>query len=327
MRFGILGNAKIARTQVIPAMLQAGHTPVSLGSRGPMAPWDGAPPMRWTDYAGVLNDPQVQAVYIALPNHLHTQWTVAALHAGKHVLCEKPMALSTEESAQIQAAMQATGRHAVEAYMVRHHPQWQWLRQAELGDIRQIQVVFNYDNRDAHNIRNALPHGGGALWDIGCYAVFAGHWLMGKSPDLVDARMQRHPTWGVDLHTQGTLSWHAREGRGAAHLQFMVSTQSAKSQSVYVVGERGWAQLHAPFNPPHGPGVSTATWASQAGLHHEAHTLTFEPCNAYANMVCDFAARVASGQTPSMQDSPDITHTLCRLIEASAGQSARSALQ
>ena len=94
MRFGILGNAKIARTQVIPAMLQAGHTPVAIGSRGPKAPWADAPDMRWTDYAGVLADASVDAVYIALPNHLHAHWSVAALRAGKHVLCEKPYTLT-----------------------------------------------------------------------------------------------------------------------------------------------------------------------------------------------------------------------------------------
>ena len=317
MHFGILGNAKIARTQVIPAILEAGHIPLTIGSRGEPNRWPDAPSMRWTDYAGVLSDPNVQAVYIALPNHLHTQWTIAALHAGKHVLCEKPMALSPQESQQIQLAMQATGKHAVEAYMVRHHPQWHWLKtQAKLGAIRHIQVVFNYDNRDPNNIRNAIAVGGGALWDIGCYAVFAGHWLMGRSPDHVSASMQRHPDWGTDIHTQGTLLWQD-EAAGDTHLQFVVSTQSAKSQSVYVVGEAGWAHLHAPFNPAHNPQTSTATWAPNAGLHHEAQQVVFEPCNAYTNMVSHFAAQVGNGHTHEAAASAAITHTLTRLINAS----------
>ena len=317
MRFGILGNAKIARTQVIPAILEAGHIPLTIGSRGEPSAWPGAPSMRWTDYAGVLSDPNVQAVYIALPNHLHTQWTVAALHAGKHVLCEKPMALSVQESHQIQEAMQATGKLAVEAYMVRHHPQWHWLKtEAKLGAIRQIQVVFNYDNRDPNNIRNAIAVGGGALWDIGCYAVFAGHWLMGRGPDHVSASMQRHPKWGTDIHTQGTLHWQDVTA-GDTHLQFMVSTQSAKSQSVCVVGEAGWAQLHAPFNPRHNPYSSTATWAPSGGLHHEAQQVVFEPCNAYTNMVNGFAAQIGNGQALDARASTVITHTLTRLIDAS----------
>lgn len=317
MRFGILGNAKIARTQVIPAILEAGHIPLTIGSRGEPSAWPGAPSMRWTDYAGVLSDPNVQAVYIALPNHLHTQWTVAALHAGKHVLCEKPMALSVQESHQIQEAMQATGKLAVEAYMVRHHPQWHWLKtEAKLGAIRQIQVVFNYDNRDPNNIRNAIAVGGGALWDIGCYAVFAGHWLMGRGPDHVSASMQRHPEWGTDIHTQGTLHWQDVTA-GDTHLQFMVSTQSAKSQSVCVVGEAGWAQLHAPFNPRHNPYSSTATWAPSGGLHHEAQQVVFEPCNAYTNMVNGFAAQIGNDQALDALASTVITHTLTRLIDAS----------
>ncbi|MEZ7814591.1 MAG: Gfo/Idh/MocA family oxidoreductase [Burkholderiaceae bacterium] len=320
MRFGIVGNAKIARTQVIPAMVEAGHTPITMGSRGPMAAWDGAPSMRWTDYAGVIADPNVEAVYIALPNHLHTPWTVAALHAGKHVLCEKPISLSIEESAQIQAAMQATGKHAVEAYMVRHHPQWAWLRQVDLGAIRQIHVLFNYDNRDALNIRNRFAIGGGALWDIGCYAVFTGHWLMGTSPNHVHAHMQRHPDWGVDIHTQGTMRWDTAD-QAHTHLQFMVSTQSAKSQSVQVIGDKGWATLDAPFNPQHGPSGTSAAWAPNAGLHHEAELITFEPCNAYTRMVSDFVATVHSSAAPSLDDSVAITANLCALHQSAVPNS------
>ena len=95
MRFGVLGNAKIARTQVIPAILEAGYPVTTIGSRGPANPWPGAPAMQWTSYEGVIADPAVDAVYIALPNHLHAHWSVAALRAGKHVLCEKPYALTT----------------------------------------------------------------------------------------------------------------------------------------------------------------------------------------------------------------------------------------
>ena len=317
MRFGILGNAKIARTQVIPAMLQAGHTPVAIGSRGPKAPWADAPDMRWTDYAGVLADASVDAVYIALPNHLHAHWSVAALRAGKHVLCEKPYALTPEEAHAVRNAMQAAGRCFMEAFMVRHHPQWQWLASQPLGDIRHIQVVFNYDNRDADNIRNQAALGGGALWDIGCYGVFAGHWLMGRAPDAVALRTERHPVWGIDTTSDAVLRWHATDSQPSAHLQLAVSMQTSKSQSVYAVGTQGWAHLHAPFNPAHGDVTNgtqaTATWAPTGGLHHEAITRQFAPANAYANMVSDFVHTATNHPGDGLRDSEAILQTLSAL--------------
>jgi hypothetical protein len=178
MRFGVLGNAKIARTQAIPAILEAGYSVTTIGSRGPANPWPGEPAMQWTSYEGVIADDAVDAVYIALPNHLHAHWSVAALRAGKHVLCEKPYALTTEEAAAIRDAMTTSGRCFMEGFMVRHHPQWQWLATQPLGDVRQVQVVFNYDNQNPDNIRNRPDMGGGALWDIGCYACLlaTGYW-------------------------------------------------------------------------------------------------------------------------------------------------------
>ena len=248
MRFGVLGNAKIARTQVIPAILEAGYPVTTIGSRGPANPWPGAPTMQWTSYEGVIADPAVDAVYIALPNHLHAHWSVAALRAGKHVLCEKPYALTTEEAAAIRDAMTASGRCFMEGFMVRHHPQWQWLATQPLGDVRQVQVVFNYDNQNPDNIRNHPDMGGGGLWDIGCYAVFAGHWLLGRAPDTCGLHVERHPEWGVDIHSQGWLRWDATATTNSVCLQFAVSMQTAKSQSVHVAGTTGWAHLHAPVN-------------------------------------------------------------------------------
>ena len=320
MRFGVLGNAKIARTQVIPAILEAGYPVTTIGSRGPANPWPGAPAMQWTSYEGVIADPAVDAVYIALPNHLHAHWSVAALRAGKHVLCEKPYALTTEEATAIRDAMTASGRCFMEGFMVRHHPQWQWLATQPLGDVRQVQVVFNYDNQNPDNIRNRPDMGGGALWDIGCYAVFAGHWLLGRAPDTCGLHVERHPEWGVDIHSQGWLRWDATATTHSACLQFAVSMQTAKSQSVHVAGATGWAHLHAPFNPVNGNAVNpvraTATWSPNGGLHHEAQTHHFEPCNAYTRMVTDFVNTAQHAPSTGLRDSEAIQRTLLRLFKS-----------
>jgi predicted dehydrogenase len=306
LRFGVLGNAKIARAQVVPAMLQAGQTVVAVGSRSSdRAEWAQALGARWCSYEAVLQDPQVEAVYIALPHHLHAQWSALALQAGKHVLCEKPMALSRAEKAQA-----ASGCVFAEAYMVRHHPQWAWLRQLDFGPIRHIHVSFAYDNRDPANIRNQAHMGGGALWDIGCYAVFAGHWLLG-SPDRVALQRTLHPQWGTDIHSHGQLFWG--QGPDAARLDFFVSTQSAKQQQLTVVGQGGWARLESPFNPPE---VATVHW-SPSGLAHEAQTLQLPPCNAYAVMVADFVRTVAGEPPPlggAWADSDAIQACLSELL-------------
>jgi predicted dehydrogenase len=320
MRFGILGNAKIARTQLIPAILEAGHTVTVIGSRGEANPWAGAPTCRWTDYDGVLNASDVDAVYIALPNHLHADWSVKALRANKHVLCEKPYALSLTEITAVRDAMTASGRCFMEGFMVRHHPQWQWLATQPVGDVRQVQVVFNYNNQNPDNIRNHADMGGGAMWDIGCYAVFAGHWLMGRAPDHVTLNAERHPDWGVDIHSHGLLRWASQDATPSASLQFSVSMQTAKSQSVHIAGTQGWVQLHAPFNPAHGnvanPVHATATWAPEGGLHHEAMDHTFEPCNAYARMVEDFVHTATHDPASGIRDSEAIARTTLRLLES-----------
>jgi predicted dehydrogenase len=306
MRFGILGWGKIARTQLAPAIAQAGHEVVAIGSRSPTAAtmaWsEEQPPVRWTGYEGVLNDPRVDAVYIALPNHEHVAWSLKALAAGHHVLCEKPMALTLEDVDRLSQAAHTAQRHLHEAYMVLHHPQWAALKALDVGAWRHLQVTFSYDNRDPANIRNQAALGGGALWDIGCYAVLLGHWLMERAPDAVRCHQTRHPDWGTDIHTQGELSWS-----NASVLQFSVSTQSVRHQSALAVGEHGWVALDAPFNPP-----PQAPWRASEGL-----SLPNTPTiNQYAAMVHDFAAKSEAGVPTDLSLSRDVTQTLLRLHAA-----------
>lgn len=306
MRFGILGWGKIARTQLAPAIIQAGHEVVAIGSRSPEAAtlaWSEAhAPVRWTGYEGVLNDPRVEAVYIALPNDAHVPWALKALAAGHHVLCEKPMALSLADVDRLSHAAHTAQRHLHEAYMVLHHPQWAALKTLDVGAWRHIQAAFSYDNRDPANIRNQAALGGGALWDIGCYAVLLGHWLMDRAPDRVRCHQRRHPDWGTDTHTQGELRWG-----DATVLQFSVSTQAARQQSALAVGETGWVALDAPFNPP-----PQAPWRASEGLSLP-HLPTL---NQYAAMVHDFVARAEAGIPTDLRLSRGVTDTLLRLHAA-----------
>ena len=311
MRFGILGWGKIARQALAPAIAEAGHTVVAVGSREPgAAVVPEMPEVVWSDYQAVLDNPVVDAVYIALPNHLHVPWTLRALAAGKHVLCEKPMALTLAEVDAVQAAALASGRLMREAFMVGHHPQWHWLREQPLGPLRSMQVAFAYDNRDANNIRNRVEWGGGALWDIGCYAVFAGQWLMGREPDACQLQVSLHPAWGTDVHAHGSLTW----GDDAV-LQFQVSTQAARQQAMRVVGEHGWAELAVPFNPPQETPVRRAL---NGGLSTGAETLVLPPVNQYAEMVKAFALAAEQDVKTDLADSRAVARTLVRL-RVSAG--------
>ncbi|WP_372660677.1 Gfo/Idh/MocA family protein [Hydrogenophaga sp.] len=310
MRFGILGWGKIARTQLAPAIAEAGHTISAVGSRVPAArELPDLPGAAWCSYEAVLADPAVDAVYIALPNHLHVPWTLRALQAGKHVLCEKPMALSVAEVDAVQSAAHAAGRHMQEAYMVRHHPQWQMLRELPLGALRSVQVGFAYDNRDADNIRNRVDWGGGALWDIGCYAVFAGLWLFGSEPKSCRLQSVLHPQWGIDIHSHGELIW-----ADGAVLQFEVSTQSAAHQGVRVVGERGWAELAVPFNAPSQALVRQAL--DGGGTAQAATELRLAPVNQYAAMVTRFAAAALAGEPTDLHESRAIADVLARLRQS-----------
>lgn len=189
--------------------------------------------------------------------------------------------------------------------MVRHHPQWHMLRDLPLGALRSVQIGFSYDNRDPANIRNRADLGGGALWDIGCYAVFAGIWLFGREPEHVRLRATNHPQWGTDVHAHGELGWG-----GDACLQFYVSTQSAAHQGVRVVGERGWAELAVPFNAPARVSVRQCM---DGGTSDKATVHELAPVNQYVQMVRAFASTAQEGTVTDLSESRAVAQTLVRL--------------
>jgi predicted dehydrogenase len=251
--WGVLGAAKIAIDHVLPAMRASPLIDLrALASRSHSTASATALALgierAYGSYAELIADPDIEAIYNPLPNHLHVPLTLQAAAAGKHVLCEKPLALSSAEAQTLREA--ASRVHIEEAFMVRHHPQWQRVRELVLagrvGTLRAIQVFFSYFNDDPGNIRNQAGIGGGALYDIGCYAILCGRYLFDAEPQRAVALVDRDPALGIDRTTSGLLDFGA--GR---QLAFTVSTQSSPYQRVQVVGTRGRIEIQLPFNAPH----------------------------------------------------------------------------
>ncbi|MDX1673939.1 MAG: Gfo/Idh/MocA family oxidoreductase [Longimicrobiales bacterium] len=253
VRWGILSTAKIGRDHVIPALQrsQRGEV-VALASR------DGdrarrvadalGIPTAYSSYEALLEDPQVEAIYNPLPNHLHVPWSVRAAEAGKHVLCEKPIGLDADEARRLAEARDRTGVVVAEAFMVRTHPQWLEVRdrvwRGELGELRSVACQFSYYKDDPNDIRSRPEWGGGGLMDIGCYAVHIARWLFDAEPERVVALVRRDPDTEVDTLTSGILDF------GAGRATFTCGTLMVPYQRVQVLGSRGRIEVEIPFNAP-----------------------------------------------------------------------------
>jgi predicted dehydrogenase len=252
VRWGILSTARIGVQKVIPGMLKSRELEVvAIASRDLARAQAAARELgiatAYGSYEELLADASIEAIYNPLPNHLHVPLTLAALQAGKHVLCEKPMAITAGEL-EVLRPYTAT-LHVREAFMVRFHPQWlearEQVRRGVIGELRFIHVPFCYFNDDPADIRNIADIGGGALYDIGCYAIVAGRWFFGADPERVAATIDRDPTFHTDRSASALLDFGA--GR---QLAFTVATQAAPYQRIQLVGSRGRIEIEIPFNAP-----------------------------------------------------------------------------
>lgn len=253
VRWAVLGTARIATTKVIPA-LQKGEWSevVAIASRDRAKASQAAQELRipkaFGSYEEALADPDVEAVYIPLPNHLHVPWSIRAAEAGKHVLCEKPVAMSAAECRELMAARDRTGVKIGEAFMVRTHPQWlrarELARSGQIGEFRAVTCAFSYFNRKAENIRNIAEFGGGAVMDIGCYPIQISRFLFGEEPVSVTALMERDPQFQTDRLSSAVL------GFPSGHCVFLVSTQLVYHQRIQILGSKGRIEMPMPFNPP-----------------------------------------------------------------------------
>lgn len=254
VRWGILSTAKIARTKVIPAMQQSARCDVvALASRDYDAARSAASalgvPTAYGSYEELLADANVQAVYVPLPNHLHVPWSIKALEAGKHVLCEKPIGMDAADAVRLLQTAEANPHlKAMEAFMYRFHPQWQQslalIRDGTIGELRTIRTIFSYHNIAPENIRNRPETGGGALMDIGCYCISLGRFLFENEPRRVLGVIERDPRFGTDRQTSGILEFDS----GTA--TFTCSTQLIPRQRVEIYGAKGRIEIEIPFNAP-----------------------------------------------------------------------------
>jgi len=254
VRWGILSTAKIGIEQVIPAMQSGKYCDiVSIASRNldkaqAVAKQLGIP-KAYGSHEELLADPDIDAVYIPLPNHLHVPWSIKALDAGKHVLCEKPIGLTAAEAQELlDAAQKRPQLKVMEAFMYRHHPQWQRARElvseGKIGDLRTIQSFFSYYNVDPDNIRNKADIGGGGLMDIGCYCISLSRFIFDAKPQRVFGIMECDPQFNTDRLTSGILDF----GRGTS--TFTCSTQLMPYQRVNIFGTEGRVEIEIPFNAP-----------------------------------------------------------------------------
>jgi predicted dehydrogenase len=289
IRWGVLGAASIARTRTLPAMKLAPSVELhALASRSE----DKSKalcgeldiPTPYGSYEDLLADPDVDAVYLPLPNHLHCEWATKAMEAGKHVLCEKPLSLSMEEIRQLQAVRDRTGRHIEEAYVFRNHPQWEQVAEilaaGGIGQVRGMQVTMAMQFHDPEDIRNKLEFGGGALYDLGGYVLSACSMVFGGPPNRVVGAIDRDPVMGIDRLSTGLLDY------GGAHATITVSTQAGPAgrgshQLLSVLGSTGWLRMDYPLAQavPVECHILVGDATSIGGF--ETTAFTFEPVNQY----------------------------------------------
>jgi predicted dehydrogenase len=253
VKWGVLSTANIGVKKVIPGMRLGQHSEVvAICSRDGKKAEDAARqlkiPKAYWSYEEMLADPEIEAVYNPLPNHLHVPWSLKAAEAGKHVLCEKPLGLSTAEVKQLIDARDRTGVKIGEAFMVRTHPQWlrtrELIQSGRIGDLRAITGAFSYFNRDAANIRNVLHWGGGAMMDIGCYPIATSRFIFGAEPSRVVALVERDPDFKTDRLVSAILDFPAGQ------VIFTCSTQMVPYQRMQFLGTKGRIEMEIPFNAP-----------------------------------------------------------------------------
>jgi predicted dehydrogenase len=280
VRWGILSTAKIGREKVIPAMQKGKYCDiVAIASRNQEQADAVAKflqiPTAYGSYEQLLSDPEIDAIYIPLPNHLHVEWAINALNAGKHVLCEKPVAFSSAEAERLLKASQTKPQLKVmEAFMYRFHPQWQHVKKlvddGAIGELKTIQSFFSYHNVDMNNIRNRKDAAGGGMMDIGCYCISWSRLLFGQEPERVVGIIEYNPESQTDRIASAMLQF------GSGTSSFTCSTQLMPYQRVNILGTNARVEIEIPVNAP--PDKSTRVW-----LHAKTGTeeFVFDPVDQY----------------------------------------------
>ena len=294
VKWGILSTAKIGEEYVIPALQASKYATVcAIASRNADSARNMggqfAIPSHYGNYEALLLDPNVEAIYIPLPNHMHTEWAIKAMNAGKHVLCEKPLAMTAADIRQMIAARDANGVKAGEAFMVNSHPQWPHLRKmirdGAVGKVTAIQGFFSYINKDPGNIRNIAEYGGGGLWDIGCYQIHCTRYLMEREPRQVMAMARFDPAFNTDILASAIMDFDD------VMASFSVSTQTMHSQHLTIYGEKAKLQIEIPFNAPIDR-ETTAVLGREALMQQAGEVIRFPTTNQYDAQADDFSKAI-----------------------------------
>ncbi len=294
IRWGILSTADIGLKKVTPAIMKSPLSEVvavasrdlgraeayiaELGLTG-KATAHGS-------YEALFADPNVDAIYNPLPNHLHVPMTLAAAKAGKHVLCEKPIALNAKEAEQLRQLPKDIVFY--EAFMVRWHPQWQRAREiarsGELGELRTVRGIFEYYLTDPTNVRNQADIGGGGLYDVGCYPITGSRYLFGAEPQRAVSLVDRDPVMKTDRLASVLLDFG-----GGRQASFVCSTQSVNHQSLELIGTKARVELVIPFNAPADTATALIVDHGYSPDGHLSRREIIPPCDQYteqANAFC-----------------------------------------
>ena len=284
VKWGVLGVAGIAVRKVIPAMQNGEWSEVAaIASRDLRKAEEAARQLgiakAYGSYEELLGDPEIEAVYNPLPNHLHVPWTRKAAEAGKHVLCEKPIALNAEEATTLLEVRARTGKKIGEAFMVKTYPQWlrirEMVREKRIGQLKGIQTVFSYFNRDPQNVRNRPEWGGGGLLDIGCYPITLSRFLFEEEPLRVSGMLERDPDFGVDRLASAVMQFPSGQSI------FTCGMQTAYYQRMNLLGTKGRIEVEIPFNAPNDRPLRLLVDDCRDLLGGGVKVETVAPCDQY----------------------------------------------
>jgi predicted dehydrogenase len=327
VRFGILGTGLIAQNHFIPALQGAERCDlVGIASRSMVKATEVAAafsiPRAYGSYEELLADPEIDAVYLPLPNDLHVPWTKRAANAGKHILCEKPIALTSAEAEGLAAHCADRNVIAMEAFMYRFHPAWEIVRRRiadnAIGRLIDIGIWFSFRSARVGDYRLNFGAGGGALYDVGCYAVNVSRMLLGDEPERVLGTARLDPETGVDMTFAGILDY------GSAFASFTCSMEQEPQHSIVIHGSSGWISIADPFNCP--PEVATKITIGTGGDSHPnasgIETVIVPPANQYGLQATALADSILTGG-PSplpLEDSIANMRLLERLFAAAGIQ-------
>ncbi len=289
--WGVLSTSKFAMRATIPAMQKSRYSLVTAiasrdEARGKAVAGQLGIPKVYGSYESLISDPKIDAIYIPLPNHLHVEWTIKAMRAGKHVLCEKPIGLSYADASRLEKVVKEYPRLKVmEAFMYRHHPQWRRVRelieQNAIGELKGVHSLYSYYNVDTSNIRNIAELGGGAMLDIGCYCTSLSRYIFDSEPLRVLGRIELDPQTKIDRLSSGLLEFAA----GVA--TFTCGTQIQSYQRVNIFGTSGRIELEIPFNAPNDR--RCRIWLQRGDSTEE---ITFDICDQYTIQADLFAEAI-----------------------------------